>query len=230
MCRGIHRIAFGIAVVIAALFGSISRAEDVDHYAAVAYSNKTGAYWIAFGAPTKVKAEADVKKRFKDGDEPTIVSVKNCYISLAMSADGKTFGVGDADSKLEAGRRAIADCKKHSKQKCAVVVTLHAAQGVDGDSYASIAYSTSTGKYGVSVAKASKSEAEQEAIEKCGVPDAKVVASAKNMSCALALGKDKSVYGVGIAKDEKEAKKIALAECEKKTTDCRVVLCLEGKQ
>jgi hypothetical protein len=204
-------------------------AEDKDHYAAVAFSTRTGEYWVAFAQPTREKAESEVIKNFADKEGLTVVVVRNCYVSLAMSKDGK-FGVGEADSPLEARRNALAECRKLTKTRCSIVVTLHTAQGVGGDVYSAIAYSISTGRYGASVAKSSKSEAETEAIEKCKAGDAKAVVTAKNNSCALALGNDKGVFGVGVDDDEKKARQKALADCEKKTSDCRVVIAISGKK
>ena len=109
-------------------------------------------------------------------------------------------------------------------------MTLHTAQGVGGDAYFAIAYSTSTGRYGVAVAKASMSEAEVEAITKCDAKVAKVVATAKNAACSLALGKDKSVYGAGMAATEKEAEEMALEQCGKKTIECAIAVTLSAKK
>jgi hypothetical protein len=98
-----------------------------------------------------------------------------------------------------------------------------------GETYSSIAYSLATGKYAASVSKPSKTEAEHEAREKCKAADAKIIATVKDKWCSLALGKDKSVFGIGTADSEKEAQKKALDDCEKKTTDCHIVLTIEGK-
>ncbi len=221
---------YAVALAALLLVGPIAQADDneKDSYAAVGYSTKTGNYWLTNSQPTKEKAESELKKHFKDGENPTIISVKNCYLSIASSSDGKTFGVGDADTSAEAGRKALADCRKHTRLKCAILLTTHTAQGANGDTFSSIAYSTATGKYAASVSKPSKTEAEREAHDKCNASDAQVVITVKNQWCCLALGKDKSFYGIGVADDEKEARRKALEDCEKKTTDCRVVLTIEG--
>ena len=204
--------------------------EPKDFYAAIGYNSRTGEYWVSFGMPSKEMAESEITKRIKDRDKLTLASFKNCYCALAMSKDGKAFGVGEADTPIGAQEAALKECRKLAFTKCSVVVTLHTAQGTAGDAYSAIAYSPSTGRYGVAVAKASKSEAEVESVRQCDAKDAKTVVVAKNTCCALALGKDKSVYGVGEAEKEKEAQQMALDQCRKKTTDCNVVVTLKGKQ
>ena len=204
--------------------------ETNDSYAAIGYNARTGEYWFSYGMATKELAESEIAKRATDRDKLTLATFKNCYCSLAMSADRKAFGIGQADSLLDAQEAAVKECRKKSSSKASVLVTLHTAQGVGGDSYFAIAYSTSTGRYGVSVAKASQTEADAEAVSRCDAKDAKTVATAKNACCSLALGKDKSVFGVGVADNEKEAAKIALEQCEKKTTNCAVVVTLTGKK
>jgi hypothetical protein len=217
-----------ITVAFVLAFASPAFAEEKDSYAAVGYSTKTGYYWFAWGLDTKEKAEGEVSKR--SNELLTVVSAKNCFLALAKSKDGKAFGVGQADTPNEAGEKALAECRKQTKQKCAVEITLHTAQGQGGDQYSAIAYSKSTGRYAAAVAKPSASQAEVEAIQKCDAKDAKVVVAAKNECCALALGKDKNAYGVAVAATEKEAQEKALEECKKKTTDCQVVATLAGKK
>lgn len=219
----------GGVVCLSLIAASVVRAEEPDRYAAFAYSPSTGESWFAFGLDTKEKAEAAVAKRAKSGSKLTVVSFKNCYCALARAADGKTFGVGSGEGPLAAQEAALKDCRKRSFTKCSVIITLHTAQGIGGDSYFAIAYSTSTGRYGVAVAKSSKSEAETEAISQCNVKDAKIVACTKNGAIALALGKNKLVYGVGTGDSEQEAQEKALEACKKKTTDCAIAATLSGK-
>jgi uncharacterized protein DUF4189 len=220
----------GCALCLTFVAAGAIRADDADRYAAFAYNSNTGESWFAFGLESKEKAESTVVKHAKDRNNLTVVTFKNCYCSLAMAADGKTFGVGSGEGPLAAQEAALKDCRKKSFTKCSIVVTLHTAQGIGGDSYFAIAFSTSTGRYGVAVAKASKSEAETEAIDHCKAADAKVVAVTKNGCLALALGKNKSVYGVGVADSEKEAQEMALEACKKKTTDCAIAVTLAGKK
>ncbi len=207
-----------------------AEADEPDSYAALAYNTKTGEFWFSYGMDSKEQVEADVAKRAKDRDKLTVVICKNCYCALAMSADKKSFGVGQADAPLAAQEAALKECRKKSTVKASLMLTLHTAQGVGGDSYFAIAYSPSTGRYGVAVAKASKSEAEVEAVSRCEAMDAKAVATTKNACIALAVGKDKSLYGVGMAETEKEAQEMALEACKKKTIDCSIAVTLSGKK
>ncbi len=219
------RHAATIAILLACT--AVALGEDQDRYAAVGYTAKSGKYWFAWGMESAKKAEEEVKKR---SDEPlTVVSGKNCYLAVAKSKDGK-FGVGQGDTPGEAETFALAICRKQTKQKVAIEITLHTAQGVGGDQYSCIVYSKSTGHFAAAVAKSSASLAETEALHKCDAKDAKVVVAAKNECCALALGKDKHVYGVAVAATEKEAQEKALEECKKKTTECEVVVSLAAKK
>ena len=69
---------------------------------------------------------------------------------------------------------------------------------VDDDyMYAAIAYSPATGKYGYSWNCDTRGEAEQRALNACKADDARIVCWVNNGFCALALGDDKSRWGVG---------------------------------
>lgn len=218
-----------IAIAVSIMFGfGAARAEEKDNFAAIGFSTKTGEYWFSFGMPTEDEAKAELTKRQK---EPlTIVTAKNCFIALARSADGKAFGTGTADTPKEAEEKALKECRKTAKTKTSIVLCIHAGQGVGGDSYSCIAFSVSTGKFAVSVAKASKSEAEADAVLKCGAEDAKVVGTAKKNFCVLALGKDKGAFGIGIADTEKAAQEKAMEECKKKTSECFIAATVSGKK
>ena len=75
--------------------------------------------------------------------------------------------------------------------------------------------------------RCSKSEAEAEAIRKCGADDAKALAVvSKDKCCALALGKKKTEFAIGIGDTEKKAQDAALAECRKLTDDCSIAITL----
>ena len=202
---------------------AIAEEKEKDHYAGFGYSTRTGEFWFVYGMESEKKADEELTKRAEDKGLFHTVVIKNNYLSLARSKDGKTFGVGDADTPKGAEEKALAAARKVTKQRVSIEVTLHAAQGIGGDSYSCIAYSPSTGRFAAAVAKASQSEAEVEAVQKCMAADAKVVAVGKNKCCALALGKDKKVYGAAVAETEKEAQEMALEECRKKTSECRIV-------
>src|SRR5947199_10838755 len=68
---------------------------------------------------------------------------------------------------------------------------------IDPNKFAAIAYSPSTGKYGYSYNYASRSAAEKVALQHLPQPDARIVCWVQAGFCALALGDDKSEFGVG---------------------------------
>src|SRR6266446_1862918 len=66
---------------------------------------------------------------------------------------------------------------------------------IDFDTYAAIAFSKSTGKYGYAYNYYSKSAAERAALARCPQADAKIVGWVKGGWLALAVG-DNHAYGV----------------------------------
>lgn len=96
-------------------------------------------------------------------------------------------------------------------------------------SYAAIAYSQSTGKYRYAHDYNSRRAAEDAAVTALGTDDAKIVCWTKNGFCALALGDDKSAYGVGwrwgAGASNTDAKNEALKNCNARTTNARIVVC-----
>jgi len=66
-------------------------------------------------------------------------------------------------------------------------------------------------------------------VENSKAKDAKVVLVVGNYWCALALGDDKTAYGVGYNTSPEKAKKTALEECQKRTTNCKVVVCFNTR-
>jgi hypothetical protein len=91
--------------------------------------------------------------------------------------------------------------------------------------YAAIAYSPSTSNYGYSYKYETLADAQREALRQCKAKDAETVAWARNgWYCALAVGKDG--YGHGSGKTAAAARAMALRECRKQTTDCKIVVCV----
>jgi len=92
---------------------------------------------------------------------------------------------------------------------------------IDPGSYAAIAYSPKTTKIGVGYNFSSRAAAEKEALKECSADDARIVTWVNEGFCALALGDDKSVWGVGWSygngASTREAKAFALEECNKRT-------------
>src|SRR5205807_10452956 len=105
----------------------------------------------------------------------------------------------------------------------AAVLAAAPASARAGDKYAAIAYSPSSGAYGYSVGFATRTGAEKEALAQCKGDDAQVLVWARNGWCCLAVGDD-NAYGYSWADNEDYAKKLALSECRKQTSNCKVVL------
>jgi hypothetical protein len=93
---------------------------------------------------------------------------------------------------------------------------------VSNRSYAAIAYSPSTGNYGYVYDYRSRKSAEAAALEKCNAPDAQIVCWINRGFCSLALGDDKSCWGVGWeyggGAESRKAVDRALENCRKRTT------------
>jgi hypothetical protein len=94
--------------------------------------------------------------------------------------------------------------------------------------YAAIAYSPATGKYGYSYNLHSRAAAEKAAMEKCPEADARVVTWVNRGFVALALGNDKSCWGVGWSygngASTAVAKDYALEDCKKRTSGAMIAL------
>jgi hypothetical protein len=103
---------------------------------------------------------------------------------------------------------------------------------ISGNSFAAIAYSPSTGKYAYACDLRSRKAAEKEAVEKCGAPDATVACWVNKGFCALALGEDKSCWGVGWSygggSSNDAAKDYALDDCRKRTTGVHIAVVLSS--
>lgn len=103
---------------------------------------------------------------------------------------------------------------------------------IDRHSFAAIAYSSATGKYGYAYNYRSRSEAEKAALRECGAEDARIACWVNRGFCALALGDDKTCWGVGWrygnGSSNTDAKKSALEECGKRTTGAHIAVCLSS--
>jgi serine/threonine-protein kinase len=115
----------------------------------------------------------------------------------------------------------------------AVCVLLSYAESAEGDtisirndSFAAIAYSPATGTYGLAYNYSSRESAEKAALEDCGEQDAQITCWVKKGFCALALGNDKSCWGVGWSygngASTDKARKFALDDCRKRTTGAHI--------
>lgn len=101
---------------------------------------------------------------------------------------------------------------------------LSGADSLSADEWGALAYSYSTGAYGFSYDHDTQQEAINAAVEACDEDDCKAVVWFRN-SCgafANATGNDPG-YGWGIGDDKDEASAVALSECRKRGTGCKIV-------
>lgn len=97
------------------------------------------------------------------------------------------------------------------------------------NTFAAIAYSQTTGKWGYAYDRSIANLVRKSAIKNSKAEDAKVVVVAGNMWCALALGEDKSVYGVGTGGSADIASRLALRAAKERTTKCSVAICVHSQ-
>lgn len=100
---------------------------------------------------------------------------------------------------------------------------------IDPDTYAAVAYSPSTGKYGYGYNCGSRWAAERRALAECQAPDARVVGWVNAGWLVLAIGDDNS-YGVaweyGDGASSLVAKRRAVANCREQGGKVVKVICL----
>jgi hypothetical protein len=102
---------------------------------------------------------------------------------------------------------------------------------ISGDSFAAIAYSPKTGNYAYVYDLRSRAAAEREALEKCG-EGAESACWVNKGFCALALGSDKSCWGIGYSygngASTDKAKNEALADCRNRTSGAHIAVVLSS--
>jgi hypothetical protein len=103
------------------------------------------------------------------------------------------------------------------------------APNKEHNTFAAIAYSEATGKWGYAYDYPYGSSARKDAKKNSKAEDAQVVVVAGNMWCALALGDDKDAYGVGTGGSADIAAQLALRAARKVTTNCYVAVCVHSK-
>lgn len=95
--------------------------------------------------------------------------------------------------------------------------------------FAAIAYSPSTGKYGYADEGLTRASVEAEARRRCAADDSRIVAWVHDGYCALAVGAD-GAYGVGWSHgrdaSDSAAKERALEGCRKRSDVARLRLCV----
>jgi formylglycine-generating enzyme len=99
-------------------------------------------------------------------------------------------------------------------------------------SFAAITYSPSTGEFHYAYNYGDRWSAEQAALNVCEAKDARIVCWVNEGFAALAVGDDKSTWGIGYefggGAETAVAKSTAIDECNKRTTNAHVVLCISS--
>jgi hypothetical protein len=95
--------------------------------------------------------------------------------------------------------------------------------------WAAVAYSPVTGRYGYGRGFYAEINARRRALNACDAADARVIAVANGSWVALALGDNRRVYGYGLADTAEEARRIALRECRRRTSNCHIVVCVSAE-
>lgn len=113
------------------------------------------------------------------------------------------------------------------------VVVVRGSEGPPGEephgSFAAIAYSRETGKYGYASECKTRDDAEREALRHCDVHDARIVGWVHNGFCALAVG-DHGAWGTGWSAGKEATRAVAeeraLAQCRKRSDKARLLTCV----
>jgi hypothetical protein len=108
----------------------------------------------------------------------------------------------------------------------------HRTLEISRSSYAAIAYSPATGKYGYAYDYRSRKAAEKAALEQCGADDARIACWVNFGFCALAVGDDKSCWGVGYkygnGANNRKTGNEALENCKSRTIGAHVAVILSS--
>lgn len=223
-------------------FRETARGRDIsiadNSVAAIAYSPATGKYGIAYNCPDKASAEKSAIADCGADDALLACWVEKGFCALALGADKSCWGAGwsygDGASTNAARQFALDDCR--TRTTGAHIETYLSSDGqvlwkrslkpggggqiwVSPDTFAAVAYSPATGRYGIAYDRLSRKSAEKEALSKCAGEDARIVCWVNKGFCALALGHDKAHWGSGWSdENDTKAKQAALADYQAKTS------------
>jgi len=171
-------------------------------------------------------------------DAQIVCWVEKGFCALALGSDKSSWGAGwsygSGAGSDKAMRSALNSCRKKttgahievylSSDGQVVWKRVLGGQGkqeiwVSPDTFAAIAYSPATEKYGLAYDHLSRQSAEKEALSNCGAEDARIVVWVNRGFCALAVcGAGQAIRGVGWSgNSDTEAKEAAIEDCRKKT-------------
>lgn len=100
---------------------------------------------------------------------------------------------------------------------------------IDFNTYAAVAYSKTTGKYGYAWNYGSRPAAERAALARCPAEDARIIVWVKGGWLAVAIGEN-NAYGYGfshgVGSTNGEARRRAVAECLQRARRVTTIICL----
>ena len=203
---------------------------STDSWGAIAYSWKDKTAGWAYGKSNRTDAvRIAMQACAKEGGAKCILQTSFNGICGSVAADGDLVAWGNADSKENAQRRALAECARLGAKNCALQATVCSiwspTTGRAGPpspappprqiSWGAIAYSERDMGAGWSMGKDDRASAEKEAMNECSQRGkACVLRTAFNKQCG-ALAADGSVSGWGTAADQRESQQRAIEECKK---------------
>ncbi len=202
--------------------------DKTDYWAAIAFSPSTGKYASSCEWTTRVNAERESRKKCNAPDAKIVVLCCNGWSALALGnqKSGKNFGwgVGWGPDQQTAERFALESAMEQGLPAAKVVYSINSREMKLGGA---IAFSESTGNWGY--ATGGGRSAPYQALQYCNAPDAKIIAQEFDCWMALAIG-DNNIYGWGYAGNAADAQHFALEECNKRTTNAKIVLsfCTNG--
>jgi hypothetical protein len=165
----------------------------------------------------------------KEGGAKCILQTSFNGICGSVAADGDLVAWGNADTKANAQRRALAECARLGAKKCALQATIcsvwNSNAGTPGRpspppaprkmSWGAIAYSDRDMGAGWSLGKDDRTSAEKEAMNLCSQRGKEcAVRTVFNRQCG-ALAADRGVSGWGTSADQREAQQRAIDDCRK---------------
>lgn len=104
-----------LMLAAAAMAGSMGAAEAANIYGSIAFSQETGVFGYSFNWPSKSAAQRRALKYCKPRawDCKIVVNFYNACGALAVG-DGNGYGVGWAETRRQAERTAMANCRAYT--------------------------------------------------------------------------------------------------------------------
>ena len=108
--KTLRPVLLGLVVVAASVICLAAPASARAAFAAIAYSENTGAYGYSYGYAHRGEAEQAALDSCNADDAQVVVWSENAWCALAVSDNG-AYGYGYAGSEREAKRIALRECR-----------------------------------------------------------------------------------------------------------------------